>query len=82
MYLRGSVLFSGIREKLHSRNLPVVLHVRLRVSLLHTGAIPEGERVTAPIAMHTNRCLILTLEGQEHTIIDITFSVHMFTMTQ
>jgi hypothetical protein len=45
--LIGPVSFSGIREKLHSRNLPVVLHVRIRVSPLHTDAILGGE-ITAP----------------------------------
>ena len=47
MYLIETVSFSGIREKLNSKNLPVVLHVRLSVSPLHTDAIPGGE-ITAP----------------------------------
>ena len=44
-----AVGFSVIREKLHSRNLPAVVDVRLRAFTLHTGATPEGDRVTVPM---------------------------------
>ena len=49
MYLIGAISFSGIREKLHSRNLPVVLHIRVTLSPIHTDAIPGGEITALPI---------------------------------
>ena len=48
VYFIGSVSFPEITEKLHSRNLPVVVHVRLRVSPLQTHAVLGGEITTPP----------------------------------
>ena len=58
----GAVSFTVIREKLHSRNLPDVVHVRLRSSPMHTGATPEGDRVTT--TMHK----IHSTEKYSHSI--------------
>ena len=39
---------SGVREKLHSRTVPVVVHINSNSSPSFTNAAPGGEIVTAP----------------------------------